>query len=241
MPGKTTFRLYLESGPKRRKTMVHVLDLLGCVYVGPTTEEAIEGTPDAIRAFLRLLSDHGETVPSPRDELSKRTAEHVTEGQWLGNGDPTVTFGPDRKAVTPAECNRYAARFAAIRQETLVATATLTDRTLRTRPARGRSIAEILEHVLGAAPSYLQPILGPQAEANAAARAAEKGEVDPREAMARALGPISERIAGLTREERVAELKRGREGWLWTSRKMFRRLLEHEWEHLAEIRVRLSA
>jgi hypothetical protein len=31
----TVHDLYLESGPKRRKTMVHVLDLLGCVAVGP--------------------------------------------------------------------------------------------------------------------------------------------------------------------------------------------------------------
>lgn len=57
-----TYRLFLESGPRRRKTMVHVPDLLSCVAVGPTTEEALTATPAAIRAFLHFLRRHGEPV-----------------------------------------------------------------------------------------------------------------------------------------------------------------------------------
>lgn len=55
----TTYGLYLESDPRRRKTMVHVLDLLGCVAVGPTTDDAPAATPDAIRAFLGTLRREG--------------------------------------------------------------------------------------------------------------------------------------------------------------------------------------
>lgn len=40
----TTYDLYPESAPGRRKTMVHVLALLGCVAVGPTSEEALAAT-----------------------------------------------------------------------------------------------------------------------------------------------------------------------------------------------------
>ena len=58
----TEYALYLESGPRRRTTMVHVLDLLGCIAQGPTTEEALEATPDAIRAYLRFLRRHGDVV-----------------------------------------------------------------------------------------------------------------------------------------------------------------------------------
>jgi len=47
----TEYALYLESGPRQRKTMVHVLDLLGCIAPGPTTADALAVTPDAIRAF----------------------------------------------------------------------------------------------------------------------------------------------------------------------------------------------
>lgn len=56
------YALYLESGPRRRKTMVHVLDLLGCIAQGPTTEAALEATSAAIRAYLRFLQRHGEAV-----------------------------------------------------------------------------------------------------------------------------------------------------------------------------------
>jgi predicted RNase H-like HicB family nuclease len=54
------FNLYLESGPRRRKTMVHVLALPGCIATGPTTEEAIENVPSGIRARLEFLRRHGE-------------------------------------------------------------------------------------------------------------------------------------------------------------------------------------
>ena len=61
----TTYALYLESGPKRKKTMVHALDLLGCVAVGPTTEAALGATPEAIRLYKRFLRRHGEDAGDP--------------------------------------------------------------------------------------------------------------------------------------------------------------------------------
>lgn len=42
-----TYDLHLESAPKRKKPMVHVLELLGCVVVGPTTEEATDDPCDS--------------------------------------------------------------------------------------------------------------------------------------------------------------------------------------------------
>jgi predicted RNase H-like HicB family nuclease len=35
--------------------MVHVLDILGCIAQGPTTESALEATPDVIHTCLRFL------------------------------------------------------------------------------------------------------------------------------------------------------------------------------------------
>lgn len=89
-----TYDLYLESGPRRRKTMVHVLELLGCVAVGTTTEDALAATPDAIRVFLRFLKRHGEEVDTEA-RFETRVAEHITEGDWLGNGSPYLVFAPD--------------------------------------------------------------------------------------------------------------------------------------------------
>src|SRR5512135_3149793 len=98
----TTYELFLESGPKRRKTMVHVLDLLGCVAVGPTTDDALAATPDAIRAYRRFLGRHGESVDEDAT-FGTRVAEHVTEGGWLGNGSPYIVFGPDLQPVTEVD------------------------------------------------------------------------------------------------------------------------------------------
>jgi hypothetical protein len=35
------YALYAESGPQRKKTLVHVLDLLGCVVQADTTDDRI--------------------------------------------------------------------------------------------------------------------------------------------------------------------------------------------------------
>ena len=44
-----TYDIYLESGPRHKTTMVHVLGLLGCIATGRTTGQALTATPDAIR------------------------------------------------------------------------------------------------------------------------------------------------------------------------------------------------
>ena len=51
--------MFKPSAPPRKKTMVHVPELLGCIANGPTTEIALERTPGAMRAFLRFLAGLG--------------------------------------------------------------------------------------------------------------------------------------------------------------------------------------
>src|SRR5690242_12185716 len=86
-----TYDLYLESGPQRRKTMVHVPQLLGCIANGPTTEAALTATPDAIRGFRGFFHRHGEPL-DPSEPFETRVAAHITEGGWLGNGSPYIAL-----------------------------------------------------------------------------------------------------------------------------------------------------
>jgi hypothetical protein len=61
----TVCRVFVESGPKRRKTMVHVTDLLGCIAQGPTTEDALEATPEAIHTFAAFSPRTDSRAPTP--------------------------------------------------------------------------------------------------------------------------------------------------------------------------------
>lgn len=229
----TMYDLYVESGPKHRKTMVHVPALLGCVATGPTTEEALAATPDAIRAYRRFLARAGEDVDETVP-IEAHVAEHVTEGDWLGNGSPYVVFAPDLVPPTDREVETFLARFEALYGELADWAERLDDATLDAQPAEGgRTARAILLHVLGAPGGYLSAALGGASGFSRLAAAAERGEVGLAPALRR-LGPMArERVGQATPEERAAIRRRPKD--VRTLRKAFRRMLEHGWEHLVEL------
>lgn len=229
----TEYALYLESGPKRRKTMVHVLGLLGCVANGPTTEAALDATPDAICAYLRFLKRHGEAV-DPDAPFATAIAEHVTEGEWLGNGSPSVTFGPDLEPVSGDELETYLRRFHWINEALAAWAETQSAAQLDAAPAeKGRTARAILLHVAGPVGGYISAALGGASGFSAVHGAAERGEIGPAEVLRRIDALAAERLRATTPSQRAAVVQRPKE--LRTLRKALRRMLEHAWEHLAEL------
>jgi len=230
----TTYRLYLESGPQRRKTMVHVLELLGCVAVGPTTEGAIAATPDAIRAYRRFLHRHVGLI-DPEAPFETRIVEHITQGDWLGNGSPYLVFGPDLEPVTPEEIETFVSRFRWMREELADWTATRTNQQLDAPPlAKGRSARAILLHLLGRpVGGYLSAALGGTTGFHSLSSAAERGEIGLPEALRQVTAMAVERVLAATPEQRAAVHERPKD--IRTLRKALRRILEHDWEHLAEL------
>jgi predicted RNase H-like HicB family nuclease/uncharacterized damage-inducible protein DinB len=229
----TTYRLYLDHGPKRRKTMVHVIDLMGCIANGPTTDEALDRTPEAIRRYARFLADHGESF-DPDEPIDVRIAEEVTEGQWLGNG--IAVFGPDRDPLRPREVVPLLARYGWIREATLSLVANLTLEERSKKPPTARAIEGILLHVLGADAGYLASGLGSNRDLNRLARRAEAGELDVREALAEGARLFDADIRSATPAQRKAVIPRGQS--IGSARRTIRRALEHGWEHLLEIQGR---
>jgi predicted RNase H-like HicB family nuclease/uncharacterized damage-inducible protein DinB len=236
-----TYSLSLESGPRRRTTYVHVPDLLGCHVRGPTTDEALDLTPDAIRAYLRFLQRHGEAV-DPAEPFATEVAEHVTEGYFLGNG--TMTIQADHQPLSAAEVDRGARWLEWALEETHQCVSRLiADQppaaALDSAPDGARSVRAILQHMIGAEREYLRATFGGWPEINAVAKAAEKNEGDPLELLSRARRTGVERLRAMTPDERALSRQSGQQ--IWTARKMLRRMLEHGWEHLSEIAHRVEA
>ena len=146
----TLYNLYLESGPKHKTTMVHVFDLLGCIVAGPTTEKALERTPEAIRAYFRFLQRHGADVDSTQD-IQLQIAQHITEGEWLGHGSPYVVFQADLEPLTAQELEEHIQHLQWSRLELLSLIKGLSEEQLAEEPQqKGRSVRSIIEHVFGA-------------------------------------------------------------------------------------------
>jgi predicted RNase H-like HicB family nuclease len=229
----TTYGLYLESGPKKRKTMVHVVDLLGCVAVGPTTEEALANTPPAIRAFRSFLARHGEPI-DPAAPFETRVVEHVTEGEWLGNGSPYFTLDRDLEPLGNEEVERLISRVEWLGEELATWAASQTDEHLDAPPPHGsRTARTILLHVIGAQGPALSAALAGAPGFGRIHGAAERGELGLAEALLRSAELVRARIETTTPDERnvVRELT----SRTYTLRKALRRTLEHAWEHLAEL------
>jgi uncharacterized damage-inducible protein DinB/predicted RNase H-like HicB family nuclease len=231
------YALYLESGPQRKSTLVHVVELLGCACFGRTTDEAVAATADEIRAYLRYLRRHGDSV-DPDAPITTYVAEHITEGDFLGHGSPQAVYAPDRKPVTPTELATYLRRLEWSRADLLALVDGASAKALDAKLAQGRSLRDILQHVLGADAGYLANALGAVKSVNAPINAAGRGELDVRVALHQARDAAILRLRALTPAERA--FVREHPSGARTMRKTIRRMLEHEWEHRREIARRIG-
>jgi predicted RNase H-like HicB family nuclease/uncharacterized damage-inducible protein DinB len=229
----TEYALYLESGPQHKKTMVHVPELLGCMANGPTTESAIDATPAAIQTYLRFLKRCGEDV-DPQAAFEISVAAHLTEGEWMGNGSPYVTYDPDLAPVSQDELAKLTNRLTRLRNELAGWAETQSEDALETKvPGSSRSSRAILLHVLGPTAAYISPVLGTIKGVSRLQTEAERGQTPVAAALRQATALVVERLGSVTAEERSAVVQRPKE--IRTMRKALRRMLEHDWEHLTEL------
>jgi predicted RNase H-like HicB family nuclease/uncharacterized damage-inducible protein DinB len=227
------YQLFLESGPQRKKTLVHVLELLGCVVQGDTTDAAIAAAPDAIRAYLGYLRRHHEKLDVPR-KIETRVAQHNTKGMFSGQ----ALWPQDQKPLSPAALTRYVRWLEWSRADLLAVVKGIDDKTLRAKPAKGRSLRDILLHVLGADKSYVYGLVGPLKPMGEPSNAAERGDLDLRVALQEARAAGIDRLKTLTPAERSNIRKAGQS--TYSAYRVIRRMLEHEWEHRSEIAERLG-
>jgi hypothetical protein len=228
------YEIYLESGPQHKRTWAYAPSLPGCTWIGPTSEAAIEAAPAEIRRRLDFLARHGEAVDAGTIEVV--IADHIIERKVLGFGQPS--FPSDREPLYPAELASHL-HWAAWSREDFVAVLRAQTMPLAEKPAAGRSAGAIVLHVAEAEWAYVSAVLPGLPGRSAAIAALERAGDEPWDALAAERVPLMERMAAMTPEEmsRVID-KDGR--LRWSARRMFRRLLDHEWEHVQELRARIS-
>lgn len=227
------YGLYVESGPKRKTTMVHVLDLLGCVANGRTTEEAVESAPDAIRAYLSLLAEHGEAV-NPGVEFGTETVIHEMRGWFIGQGDPEPGFEPDFGPFSEAEL-ATAVRWLRILGEAFATKVEEETERLDLEPERGRTIRQVAQHVAEAHAAFLRGTVGRVEGLLDATKQVEAGE-EMADGLRRLMEISGARLLAMSEEERTRKVQHGAK--VGTARRSIRRMLEHQWEHLREIEAR---
>jgi len=231
------FKLYVESGPRRKKTMVHVLDLLGCIANGPTTEEALARTPAAIDNYRRFLSRHGAKV-DVETAIRTEIAIHITEGIWLGNGDPSLLFEPDLLPLIEQDGEEFIQRLEWMWAELVALVGGLNEGQVDEKPLpKGRSIRSIMEHILESEYAYMYAFGRPEG-LPALGSIVKKKEGTLLAWMAYVQSIEYERLRSLTWEERSEPFIHWK--YTRTARKVMRRMLEHRWEHLMELQERLG-
>ena len=229
------YDLYLESGPQGRRTWIFVPGLPGTSTVAPTLDGAPEAGRLAIAARLEFLRRHGENVPSGRIEVS--VAEHVIERKVLGFAQHF--FAPDAEPLTTREAERDL-RWMEWSRDELLAAAEALPGPLTLKPETGRSVAGILSHVAGAELAYVGATLKGMKGGGALATAVESAGDEPWAALAAERAVVVARIGEMTPEDMARIVESGGRP-KWSARRLFRRILEHEWEHALELRSRATA
>ena len=229
----TVYPLLLESGPQRKRTFITMATLPGCVSNGPTTDEAVAAAPEAIRDYLRLLARHGEKV-DPDEKIEVRVDRHVTDNKWVGFG---IEVESDLAPLSRKELEQQLNWAAWMREEMLALLDAVPDEEFARKPAKGRPIRQIVEHVFGAEYGYVRrfgKIEGVKGPGNVEAMS----RTELMDWMAYVRGREIERLHALTDAELEAVGQAGSQ--VKTARSYMRKLLAHQWEHLVELRDRLA-
>ncbi len=208
------YKVYLETSADALEEggyLAHVPELIGCVARGKTKEQAIEKIRDAISAYLALLRNRGIRVPSTSEPIEL----DVTETEAL-------TLDPDYRPMSDQELDDLWHLQNASRELLLETLSEMPSGSLNWRQdPQSWSVRNVLEHMARADVWYASRL-----EENAMA------ELLWRMAASREL--VMTQLHNLPSDARGRVTRHSDEDW--TPRKVARRMLEHEQEHLQQVR-----
>jgi len=211
------FLVYIETksdSPTDPRPVAHVPSLPGATARGATIAEAKENVRQSVAEYLRLLRGVGEPVA------------RVSEGvEFEFEEVDGTTFPTDFDPLHPNELEALLRWMAVSRQELVDLVRDLPEDALMWQPnTDSRSIRDILFHLAESDVWYTDRL--------------KQGPEAPMFRLAAARSVALERLrAALNGDAATVTTHEGEE---WTPRKIVRRMLEHEREHIQQIRTKLA-
>lgn len=198
--------------------LAHVPVLPGCIASGMTRDEAIANGRRAFRAYIELLDARG---------VSTEHWKHLDPDGFDVRDLPTDKVVPeDVGRMEEHELRDFLHRFEASRAALLSLVRDLSAEDLERKPAETTwSVREALEHVMLTEASLLSRL--------------EKWPADPYNTLQAVHRMAFQRFTVMDPADTgLDHLVMGRR---WTTRKVMRRILEHEFEHLGHIKEIVAA
>jgi len=230
-----TYDVYLEQAADGA-TLALILDLAGCFAGGASQEEALDRLQAAVAEYHRWLRLHDDYMPEVRGPFVfevKETFEIAYEGDYEINS----FFAPDAEAASGEDIEWALALLGWQREDILERVKGLSDEALDWKLADmpgSMSIRQALEHVAQAEVWYLGRL----------------DETPPRIVVADLPGSTLERLqrvrqAAIQRVQTYPKELRGKvfthQGERWSLRKVLRRAVWHERDHLQQMDAMLAA
>lgn len=217
--------------------MGHLLHEIGCIWLAPTRGAVMEQAPEAIAAFYAWLRRHGEpglveVRPDPTQIVAGHTQEIVSFGQ---SGAAVGVFPWDLEPVTEQEIHIAVRRLGHARRDLLELVAALPEEALDwAPPGNRRTIRKNLIHLRNAQGFYITRLFGWDRAL------ALLPDPWPEENLFSSLSWVMERVSGaivaMPEELRTGTFLAEQPSETWTARKMLRRIVEHEREHVEVVR-----
>jgi predicted RNase H-like HicB family nuclease/uncharacterized damage-inducible protein DinB len=198
--------------------LAHVPVLRGCIASGTTRDEAIANARRAFRAYLELLDARGVSIEHWK-ELDPDTFE-------VRDLPPDRIVPEDVGPLEEHELRDFLHQFEASRSALLSLVREISPEELERKPTEtGWSIREALEHVMLTEADLLSKL--------------EKWPADPYNTLQAVHRMAFQRFTVM--EPADTALDHMVMGRRWTTRKVMRRILEHEFEHLGHIKQIVAA
>ena len=227
----TTYSVCIEIAPGQA-CMAHVSELPGCWVLTSDEADALARLPAAIERHRAWLRSHG--LPGGGTEPFVLVVRQTVTGPrpWTHNG-ASALFAMDRRLFDDAEFSLHLHMLACARSDLLRAVAAIPRGAFDDRvPGERRTVRETLTHLADMEEWFISRL----------GRTVQVREPDPVRRLVDVRARTVEHLTRYAPEDRdlvfVPTLRPSDDPEeLWTLRKLMRRLLEHELEHLEDVRV----